>query len=140
MKRLLFTLIILSFLLTSCGVQFGQNYEHLQNQDPARLHEVNISGETNKNIGGDVASVEEENLYEHLNENLCDLKPECCNQLTDEQKDFRDLELRAVVEENVDLCYGLPDDPFVISCGNDYQEDEILYSKSRCLAFFEQNG
>ena len=110
-------LIILSLFLVGCGVEFGQNYRHLQEQDISKLHEVDITGDTNRNIGGDIK--EEKGLYASLNENLCELNPECCGKFTDEQKDFRDLEKRAVVEQNRMLCFRLPESDANISCGND---------------------
>lgn len=137
MKRVIL-FILLSVFLAGCGVEFGQNYNHLQNQDPTKFHEVDIAGDTNRNVGNDPAAVEptSRGLYEELNNNLCDLQPECCGQYTKEQKDYRDFEKRAVVEQNVDLCMQLPAQPFIISCGNDFEEDTILYSRQRCLDNF----
>ncbi len=134
-------LLCLCIFLAGCGVEFGQNYEHLQNQDVTKRHEVDVTGDTNRNVGEDSqddVEVDDEpkGLYEELNNNLCDISPECCGQLTDDQKNFRDLEKRAVVEDNKELCYQLPTQPFVISCGNDFEEDETLYSRQRCLDAF----
>ena len=133
--KAVFIFIIFSLFLVGCGVEFGQNYKHLQDQDISKLHEVDVTGDTNRNIGNAVS--DEKSLYDSLNDNLCDLEPACCGRYTDEQKDFRDLEKRAIFEKNRMLCFRLPADDFVISCGNDLEDDIILYSRTRCLEVFE---
>lgn len=130
--------IILTIFLTGCGVEFGQNYKHLQEQDPTGLRRVDLNDGTNKNVNEQVK--DDKGLYEYLGSNLCEIKPECCGDLTDDQKDWRDLEKRAVVEKNIALCYEIPDEPFVIDCGNDFEEIIVLYNKSRCVASLQEEA
>lgn len=135
MKQLTVLLIfLLMVVLTSCDIEFGQNYEHLQQQDPKALHRVNPNL-SRENIYVYDSPENPTDIYNDLNDNLCELHPLCCGKFTEEQKDYRDLERRAVVENRSDLCQGLPSAPLIISCPK--QNDTLLYSKQRCLDSFE---
>lgn len=132
MKQVLLAIFLCVFFV-GCDAELGGNFKHLQEQNPTGLRRVNFDNGTIENVG------ERERVggvYEELNENLCELSPECCGDLTDEQKNFRDKESQAIIERNIELCYDLPIEPFIISC--DGEEDTILYSRTRCLESFEE--
>lgn len=118
-------LLVLSMLvLTSCYEGRGYAYEHLQNQDVGRLH----SGEQiEEEIG-------EGGVYEHLQKNLCAQNRYCCDDFTQEELDLRDLEQRAIVEKNEELCWQLPAQALEYECPN--EDPVIFYSRSRCLEHF----
>lgn len=134
MKLLIF-FIVINVLLVGCGVEFGQNYAHLQNQDPTKFHEVDVAGDLNRNVDG-TSDNDSFGSFDNLNNNLCNLEPLCCGIYSDEEKNFRDLEKRAIFEEKKELCYQLPEEPLVFDCGNDYQGETILYSRERCFLSF----
>ncbi|MGM5480206.1 MAG: hypothetical protein ACQESC_01990 [Nanobdellota archaeon] len=106
--------LLLVVFLTSCSSGSSQVYSHLSDQ---QLVAEDNSSKTN---------------YEHLNDNLCSLKPHCCDIFTKNETRFRSLELEAISTRNPSLCSELPETPLVVDdCP---QKDRfVYYNKSRCL-------
>lgn len=114
-------------LLASCNEDGGNVYNHLKNQEAGNLHKTGLF-----NNEDDAGNATQEGVYDHMNDNLCNINPHCCNDFSIEEENFAELETRAVVEKDATLCLSLPDEPLIVSCP--YEEDYIYYSKRKCLA------
>jgi hypothetical protein len=113
-------------LLSGCYEGRGYAYEHLQHQDVGELH----SGEQleeGEEPGG---------VYEHLQNNLCEQNRYCCDDFTAQEVKLRELEQRAIIEENKKLCWELPEKALEYTCPN--EEPVIYYSRQRCIDYFEE--
>jgi len=131
MKRIvvLILLLSLSLVVTSCYEGRGYAYKHLQEQDVTKRH-VLTGDESNLTNLTSTAGV-----FEHLNKNLCATNRHCCGDYTEEEIALKDLEQRAIVEENADLCLKLPPEDLVVKCPN--EEPIVYYSRTRCLEHFD---
>lgn len=126
MKSSVVVLVLLLVLLSGCYEGRGYAYEHLNNQDPGALRterpqraEVSPGNET---IGG---------VYEHLNKNLCGLQPECCGDFSSQDQWYAELQERAAIEQNPELCNNLPDEAFIVDCPGELPY--TYYDKTTCL-------
>ena len=69
-------------------------------------------------------------VYNNLNDNLCDLQPECCGEFNEDQQRFRRT-FEVAVEQNIpELCDQLPEEPFIIKCQN--KPDRTYYGQDAC--------
>ena len=135
MKKIILTLLVLVLLLslTSCYAERGYAYKNLNEYEPGKVHKSYTGDDPVLNdtetdgIGG---------VYDHLNKNLCELNPHCCGDFTPNEIWYKDMEERAIVENNEELCYSLPQEDLVVDCPN--EEPYIYYSRSRCIVSFEQ--
>ncbi|MBN1175345.1 hypothetical protein JXA48_01755 [Candidatus Woesearchaeota archaeon] len=112
MKKIILLIAVLSLLtLSACSLEGDSpTWDHLQNQDPSKIHrDVGVENP-------DVPTTDD---------------PRCLGQYTSDDVTYRDLEIRAKTENNIDLCYEMPDEPLVVSCPG--QVTLIYYSKARCL-------
>lgn len=130
MKRifLLILLLSLSLVITSCYEGRGYAYEHLQKQDVIKRHVLTENESTATNLtstGG---------VFEHLNNDLCATNRYCCGDYTEDEIALKDLEQRAIVEENANLCLELPNEDLIVNCPN--EKPIIYYSRTRCLKHF----
>jgi len=118
-KIIILTLILASILLSACSLEGeSPNWDHLQNNDPSKL---------NRNTN--------ELPSPTTNENMTD-DPRCIEQYTTDDIINRDLELRAKIEQDINLCYQMEDEPLIVSCPN--KPTLVYYSKTRCLEMFSE--
>lgn len=112
MKKILLLIAIITLLtLTACSID-GESevYNHLQNQDPSSLHtDDSIKEKDNEIVTND---------------------PRCLGQYSAEDIMYRDIEKRATIEKNIDLCDELPELDLRIECPQ--QVTLVYYSKERC--------
>ncbi len=129
--RTFFTIIILLallILLTGCYDGRGYAYEHLQEQNVGSRHTAVEEEPTDLNLtspGG---------VFENLNKNFCEINRYCCGDFTEQEIALKDFEQQAIVEENIEICWILPEEDLLIDCPN--EELILYYSKTRCLAHF----
>jgi len=132
-KIIIFLLIvILLFSLTACYSERGYAYRNLNDYVPGKVHS---SYTNNDSVLTENETVGIGGNYKHLNNNLCDLNPHCCGDFTSQEIWYKDLETRATVEQNVDLCYQIPKDDLIVDCPN--EKPYLFYSQARCLSAFE---
>lgn len=135
MKKLIIFLLITTVLLslTSCYSERGYAYRNLNNFEPGKIHssytdnDSVITENETVGIGGN---------YDNLNKLGCNSRPHCCGHFTSQEIWYKDLENRAIVEKNIDLCYQIPESDLVVNCPN--EEPYSFYSRKRCLSAFEQ--
>ncbi|MFP4119208.1 MAG: hypothetical protein ACLFTH_04095 [Candidatus Woesearchaeota archaeon] len=120
MKRLLFIALLLlsSAFLLACNDPETGLYGHLDNQ---KL--ISDNGSSRNASAG---------VYENLDENLCDLKPYCCDLFSDDEMHYREMQRRAIAENRSELCAVIPDSPLVVK-GCPDKEDYTYYNKTYCL-------
>ncbi|MFW5866117.1 MAG: hypothetical protein ACOCU6_03425 [Nanoarchaeota archaeon] len=120
LKSCLFILLfVLSILAVSCGDYESSTYNHLNNQ---QLVLDNSSSSRDAESG----------VYDNLNENLCELKPYCCNHFSGDQMHYREMQLQAIAESDPSLCEVIPEEPLVVEdCPQ--EEDYIYYNKTYCV-------
>lgn len=134
MKKLIIFLLIATLLLslTACYAERGYAYRNLNDYDPGKVHSSYTGNDSVLNqsetdgIGGN---------YDNLNKLGCDSRPYCCGDFTPQEIWYKDLEKRAEIEGNIDLCYQIPVDDLVVDCPN--EESYLFYSQVRCLSTFE---
>ena len=71
-------------------------------------------------------------VYENLNNNLCDLKPYCCDQFSDNEMHYREMQRRAIAENRSEYCAVIPESPLIVK-GCPDKDDYTYYNKSYCL-------
>lgn len=104
-------LIITAIILTGCDFdRESPVYSHLQDQDPTKMHRDDPSPEEKELTTDD---------------------PRCLGQYTPEDITYRDMERRAIVENNPNLCVDMPEEPLTIKCPGEVTL--IYYSKERCI-------
>lgn len=116
--------VVLAILLVGCMDDGGSVYNHLKQQEVGKFHGYADSGNYSEN----------DTVYDTLNDNLCELSPHCCGEFTETEIYYKDMERRAVVENNLALCDNLPDEELVVECEN--EDSYIFYSKTRCKEEF----
>lgn len=110
MKKIILLIAVLTLLtLSACSLE-GESptWDHLQNQDPSKIHRDtdNQDVETSDN-------------------------PRCNGEYTTEDIIYRDYEIRAQREQNIELCYEIPEEPLIITCPG--QATIIYYDQARCV-------
>jgi len=115
-------------MLTGCFPDGGSNFQHLQDQDPATFRSLRDNTSSEQNISA----------FEHLNDNLCTLDRYCCDEFTDDEIFYKEIETRAIIERNIELCYDLPLDELFVDCPG--EEPYIYYSQQRCLIEADENN
>lgn len=119
-------LLFFTLLLTGCYEGRGYAYDHLNDQDPGALRK-DASNRIEESADNDTVG----GVYGHLTNNLCSNRPVCCGDITREQQRYIDIQERAKVEKNSELCQELPAEPFIVDCPN--EPAYSLYDKEVCL-------
>jgi len=129
---ILISLVVMILFLTSCYEGRGYAYKNLNDLKVGAVHGAY------ENVPDTNGSSDDETVYDSLSKNLCGTNPHCCDEFTDEERAFFDLEHQAVVENNPRLCLDLPEEDLIVDCP--YEEPYVYYSKSRCLELVADNN
>lgn len=133
MKKIFIVLLLIVMLsiLTACYEERGYAYKHLNDYEPGKIHssytgnDSVLKNSSTDGIGG---------TYEYLQQQGCEARPHCCGDFSAEEIWYRDLEIRAGVENNSLLCNQLPNEDLVVDCP--YEDTYSFYSKARCFEQF----
>ena len=128
-RTLFFSILMLSLIfLGACEIEGGV-YDHLQSQEIGKIHKVDFVNETN-----DVGTADNTTVFKHLQANL--LEGYCSGKFSEEEKNYFELEKRAIIEFDPNVCDELPEEPLVYTCDN---QEIVYYSRERCYNYFMED-
>lgn len=122
--KLIITVLLILILvgLTACYGERGYAFRHLQEMDVGSAHD------SLGDLDNDTELELDHNNFENL-QNI-GLSDHCQDKFTTKERDLYDLEQRAIVERDPDLCEDIPGD-LLIDCPG--EDPYLYYSKQRCL-------